>query len=87
MCELKTVLVSLSLILLVAASFCINQALTGTEVGHRSKDKIQGPCENENKKYCLNGCECYYLVDEGIVGCICSWLYTGERCEKYMFCD
>ena len=71
MCETKTVLVSLSLILLVAASFCIYQAHAENEVGHHGKIKIQGPCENEYKKYCFNGGECYYLVDEYIEGCNC----------------
>ena len=37
-------------------------------VGHQSEIKSQGPCENEYKKYCLNGAECYYLVDEDFVG-------------------
>ena len=51
MCETKAVIVSISLILLVAASFCIYQAQTENEVGHHSKIKSQGPCENEYKKY------------------------------------
>ena len=85
MCETKAVVVSISILSLVAASFCICQAHTENEVGHHSKIKIQGPCENEYKKQCLNGGECYYLVDENIVGCICTWLYGGKRCEKYMW--
>ena len=84
MCETKAVVVSISLILLVAASFCIYQAHTEKKVGHQSKIKSQGPCENEYKKYCLNGGECYYLVDEDILGCNCTWLYGGKRCEKYL---
>ena len=87
MCETKAVVVSISLILLVAVSFCIYQAHTENKVGHHSKIKIQGPCENEYKKYCLNGGECYYLFDEDIVGCNCTWLYRGKRCEKYMWWD
>ena len=70
MCETKAVVVSISLILPVAASFCIYQTQTENKVGHHSK--IQGPCENEYKKYCLNGGECYYLVDEDFVGCNCT---------------
>ena len=77
MCETKAVVVSISLILLVGASFCINQAHTENKVRHHSKIRSQGPCENKYKKYCLNGGECLYLVDEDIVGCNCTWLYGG----------
>ena len=87
MCETKAAVVSISLILLVAASFCIYGAQTENKVGHHSKIKSQGPCENEYKKYCLNGGGCYYLVDEDIVGCKCTWLYGGKRCEKCMWWD
>ena len=87
MCETKAVIVSISLILLVAASFGIYQAQTEIKVGLHSKIKSQGPCENEYKKYCLNGAECYYLIDEDIVGCNCTWFYGGKRCEKYMWWD
>ena len=38
------------------------------------------------KKYCLNGGDCYYLIDEDIVSCNCTWLYGGKRCEKYITC-
>ena len=67
MCETKAVVVSISIFLLVVASFGIYQAHTENKVGHQSKIKIQGPCENKYKNYCLNGGECYYLVDE----CFC----------------
>ena len=87
MCETEAVVVSISLFLLVAASFCIYQAQTENKVGNHSKIKSQGPCENEYKKYCLNGGECYYLVDEVIVGCNCTWLYGGKPFEKYMWWD
>ena len=83
--ETEAVVASISLILLVAASFCIYQAHTENKVGHHSKS--QGVCENEYKKSCLNGGECYYLVDEDIVGCNITWLYGGKRCEKYMWWD
>ena len=73
MSEIKAAVVSISLILVVAASFCIYQAQTENKVGHQSKIKSQGLCENEYKKYRLNGGECYYLVDEDIVGCNCTW--------------
>ena len=49
MCETKAVVVSISLFLLVAASFWIYQAQTENKVGQRSKIKSQGPCENEYK--------------------------------------
>ena len=87
MCETKAVVVSISLNSLVAASFCIDQTLTENKVGHHSKIKGQGPCENDSKKYCLNGGECCFLVDDDIVGCNCTWLYGGKRCEKYMWWD
>ena len=74
MWETKTVLVSLSIILLVAANFCIYEVHTEKKVGHHSKIKSQSPCKNKDKKYCLNSGECYYLVDEDIVGCNCTWL-------------
>ena len=80
MFKTKAVVVSILLILLVAASFSIYQTQTENKVGHHSKIKSQGPCENEFKKYCLNGCKCYYLVDEDIVGSDCTWLYGGKRC-------
>ena len=77
MCETKAVVVSI-LTLLVAASFCICQTQTENKVGHHSKVKNQGPCENEYKKYCFNGGDCYYLVDEDIVrsNCTCIWRKT-----------
>ena len=87
MFETKTVVVSISIILLVAPSFGIYQAQTEKKMGHHSKIKSQGPSKNEYKKYCLNGGKCYYLVDEDIVGCNSTWLYGGKRCEKYMWWD
>ena len=87
MCETKAVVISISLYLLVAAKSCACQAHTENKVGHHSKIKSQGPCENEDKKYCLNGGDCYYLVDEDIVGCNFTWLYRGKRCEKDMWWD
>ena len=81
----KAVLVSLSLILLLATSFCIYQAHTENKVGHQSKIKSQCPCQNEDKTFCLNSGNWYYLVDKGIVGCKVSWLYGCGRCEKYMW--
>ena len=86
MCETEAVVVSISLILPVAASFCKYQAHSEKKVGRHSKIKSRGPCE-KYKKYHLTGGECYYLVDEEIVGCNCSWLYGGKRCEKYMWWD
>ena len=87
MCETKAVVVSISLILLVAASFCMYQAHTEKKVGHHSEIKSESSCQKEYKKYCLNGGECYQVVDEDIVGCKCTWLYGGKRCEKYMWWD
>ena len=85
MCDTKSVVLPISLILLVAASFCIQQAHRNDKVGHHSKIKSHGPCENEYKKCCLNGGEFYYLVDEDIVRCNCTWLYSGKRCETQIW--
>ena len=85
MCETKAVVVSISLILLVAADFCIYQPQTENKVGRHREIKNESPCQKEYKKYCMNGGECYYLVDEESVACNCTWLYGGKRCEKYMF--
>ena len=46
MCETKAAVVSISLILQVAASFCIYQAHTEKKMGHHCKIKSQCPCEN-----------------------------------------
>ena len=81
MCETKAIVVSISLILLVAASFGIYQAHTKNKVGINS----ECPCEKEYQKYCMNGGEWYYLVVEDIVACNCTWLYGGKRCEKCMW--
>ena len=87
MCAIKAVVVSISLILLAAASFLESQAHTERKVAHHSEVKRQGPRENEYRKYLLNGGGCYYLVDEGIVGCNCSRLNGGKGCERYMWWD
>ena len=84
MCETEAVVVTISIIVLVAASFCIHQTQTESKLGHHSKIKSQCTCENKYKKCCLNGGECYHLFDEDIVGCNCTWLCGGKRCEKYM---
>ena len=47
--------------------------------------KSERPCKKEYKKYCLNGGECYYLVDEENVACNCTWMYGEKRCEKHMW--
>ena len=45
MCEAKSILLLISMILLKASFFCNNQAHTENKVGHHSKIKSQGPCE------------------------------------------
>ena len=50
MFQTTAVFLSISLILLAAASFCIYQAQTENKVGQHSKIKGQGPCENQYKK-------------------------------------
>ena len=87
MCEIKTVSIVVVL-LLAAAGFYTFQVNSETKVGQHSKIKsenhcekeyikIENPCEKEYKKFCMNGGECYYLADEDIVGCNCTWLYGG----------
>ena len=53
--------------------------------GHHSKVKSQGPCEKEYEKYCLNGGERYFLVEEFIVCCNYPWLSARKSCENYMW--
>ena len=90
MCEIKTVLIVAALLVLIVSALLL--AATGfriyqlsPKVEHQSEIKSESPCEKEYKKYCLNGGDCYYLVDEDIVACNCTWLYGGERCEKNMW--
>ena len=71
MCEIKTVFI-VAVLLLAAAGFYPCQVKL--KVGHHSAIKREGPCEKDHKKYCLNGGECYFLVNEGIVACNCTWL-------------
>ena len=85
MFETKTPLVWLSIILLLPATSGIYQTHTENKVGHHSEIKNQRPCEKGHKKFCLYGGECYYLADEGIVGCKRSWWFGGKRCERYMW--
>ena len=90
MCETKTVLLSIAISLLVAISFYIYQAHSENKVGHHSEIIIQDPCENEYKKFWLNGGESLHLVDGDIVSCNCCNGYmveSGKRCEKYMWWD
>ena len=82
MFEKKTLLFVAALLL--AAGLCINQVNSERKVGHHSEIKSESPCTKEYKKYCLNSGQCYYLVDEDIVACNCTWLYGGKPCEKYM---
>ena len=86
MCGIKTVL-TVAALLLAATGFCIYQVNSEKKEGRRSEIKSESPCEKEYKNYCLNGGECYFLVDEDIVGCNCTLLFGGERCEKYMWWD
>ena len=77
MCETKTVLVSPSIILVVAPSCWIYQR-------KHCEIKNQSPRGYEYKDFCLNG-ECYCVVDDDILGCNCSWLYGRKRGENYMW--
>ena len=84
MCEMKAVIIVAALLLAVTG-FCKNQVNSDMKVGQHSEIKSESPCEKEYKQYCLNGGEWFYLIDEYIVGCNCTWLYGGKRCEKYMW--
>ena len=83
--EMKTILVSVCLIILVTASFCMYWVYPEQKIGQYSEIKIESPCENEYKRYCLNGGECCYLIDEFTVGCDCTWLFGWKRCEIYLW--
>ena len=69
----KTILMSVCLTLLEKASFCMYWVHPEKKMGEYSEIKIQNPCENEYKKYCLNGGECFHLIDEDTVGRNCTW--------------
>ena len=71
-------------LLIAATAFCIYQVNSEKKVGHHREVKSESPWEKEYKKFCLNGGECYYLVDQDIVACNCTWLYGEKRCEKYV---
>ena len=60
MCEIKTVLI-VAVLLIAAAGF--NTCQVNPKVEQHSEIKSESPCEKEYKKYCMNGGECYYLVD------------------------
>ena len=71
MCEIKTELI-VAVLHLVAAGSYTYQVNSETKVGHHNEIKSESTCEKEYKKYCMNGGECYYLVDEVIVACNCT---------------
>ena len=83
MCETKTVSIVAAL-LLAATGLCIYQVKSEKKKGQHREIKSESPCEKGYRKYCMNGGECYYLDGEDIVGCNCTWLYGGKRCEKCM---
>ena len=78
-------LLTVAALLLAANSFSIYHVNSEKKMGHHSAIKSESPSQKEYGKYCLNVGECYYLVDEDIVYCNCTWLYGGKRCEKYMW--
>ena len=82
MCEIKTVIIVAAL-LLAATGFCIYQVKPKVE--YHSEIKSENPCDEAYKKYCFNGGECFYLVDQDVVACNCTWMYGGKRWEKYMW--
>ena len=86
MSEIKIALF-IAVLLLAAAGFYTYQVNSETKVGKLGEIKSESPCEKEYKKYCLNGGEVFYRVDEDNVACNCTWLYGGKRCKKYMWWD
>ena len=84
MCEIKNVSI-VAVLLLVAAGCYTYQVNSETKLRQHREIKSESPCKKEYKKFCRNGGECYYLVDEDFVACNCTWLYGGKRCEKYMW--
>ena len=84
MCQIKTVSI-VAVILLAAPSFYTYQVNSEMKVGQHREIKSESPCEKEYKKFCMNGGERSYLVDEDIVACNCTWLYGGKPCENYMW--
>ena len=77
MCKIETVLI-VAVLPLGVTGFCIYQANSEKNVDHHSEIKSESPCEKEYKKYCLNGGDCHYLVDEDIIACSCTCLYGGK---------
>ena len=73
MCEIKTVLIDAAL-RFPATGFNVCQVNLEKKVRKHSEIKSESHCEKEYQKYCLNGGEGYYLVDEDIGGCNCTWL-------------
>ena len=71
MCEIKIVLID-AVLLLVAAGFYTYQVNSETKMGQHREIKSENLCEKEYKKYCMNGGECCYLVDDDIVACNCT---------------
>ena len=78
MCKVEAVLI-IAASLLAANGFCKYQLNSEKEVGHHSEIKSESPCEKDYNNYCLNGSECYSLVDEDIVAFSCTWLYGGQQ--------
>ena len=72
MCEIKTVSI-VAVLLIAAAGFYTYQVNSETKVAQHREIKSESPCEKQHKKYCLSGGEGYYLVDEDIVACKCTW--------------
>ena len=85
MCETKKTVLIVEGLLLAAAGFYTYQVKSEKKVGQHREIKIESHCEKEYWKYCMNGGDCYYLVDEDIVACNSTWLYGEKGWEKYMW--
>ena len=76
MYEIKSV-IFVAVLLIVAAGFYTYQV--NPKVGQHREINSESPCEKEYEMYCMNGGDCYYLVDEDIVACNGTGLYEGKR--------
>ena len=78
MCETNSVVLSISILLLLEASFCIYLAHTENKMGHYSQVKVKFLAKKGTRSVVWTG-EGYYPVDEDIAGCNCTWLFGKKK--------
>ena len=88
----KTVCISLVLVFVTAflvatiVMYEANRVLVHKDTTMSST--LQTICKEDHHEFCLNGGECYVVSkkdEEEAVTCMCTYLYGGGRCEKYMW--